>query len=335
MRLGVSGSRLTVEGAPTFLLGVSYYGALGAPDDFIMWDLSELRELGFNWVRVWATWGAFGDNVSAVTARGEAQEPYLTRLKRLCATTAEMGFVLDVTLSRGNGLVGANLDTDQEAHLRAVSTLTQALKPYRHVYFDLANERNVTDRRHVPIAQLSQLRERCRLLDPGRLVVASHCGDVATEDAAAYLSTVRADVLAPHRPRHPQSPAETEARTVAYGRMLRDLGRPAPILYQEPFRRGFGDWQPGVADFVTDLRGALSGGAAGWCFHNGHDSRRPDGRPRRSFDMRPGTMAALERLDLSAEGELEASPGEGRLFDQLEPEELEVMERAGAVLQRG
>ena len=310
VQIGVNGSRITVEGVPTFLLGASYFAALGAPDEFILWDLSELRELGFNWVRVWATWGAFDDNVSAVTARGEAQEPYLTRLKRLCATTAELGFILDVTVSRGDGLTGASFLRDAEAHLRAVSELTRALKPYRHVYFDLASESNLTDARHVPVAELRQLRERCRLLDPGRLVAVSHCGDIGAADAQAYVQTVGADVLAPHRPRLPESPHQTAARTVGCARLLRDLGRSAPLLHQEPFRRGFGDWQPAASDFLTDLRGAYKGGAAGWCFHSGHDSSQPDGRPRRCFDMRPT---------------------EGRLLDQLEPEELAVLEHAGAV----
>ena len=53
-----------------------------------------------------------------------------------------------------------------------------------------------------------------------------------------------------------------------------------------------------AAAFVEDLQGALDGGAAGWCFHNGDTRQAPDGRPRRSFDLR-----------------------DGRLFDQLDNEE--------------
>jgi hypothetical protein len=64
------------------------------------------------------------------------------------------------------------------------------------------------------------------------------------------------------------------------------LGRTVPILYQEPSRRDYSKWQPARADFVSDLRGALAGGAAGWCWHNG-DNRAAQGRtPRRSFDLR-------------------------------------------------
>lgn len=45
--LGLSGSSFTLDGHPTFLLGASYYGALGASDDFIVRDLDDLRRHGF------------------------------------------------------------------------------------------------------------------------------------------------------------------------------------------------------------------------------------------------------------------------------------------------
>ena len=50
--LGIDGTAFTLNGKKTFLLGASYYGALGAPDDFIARDLDDLRTLGFNWIRV-------------------------------------------------------------------------------------------------------------------------------------------------------------------------------------------------------------------------------------------------------------------------------------------
>jgi hypothetical protein len=84
---------------------------------------------------------------------------------------------------------------------------------------------------------------------------------------------------------------------------MRELGRVVPLHYQEPFRRGFGEWEPTADDFLTDLRGARAGGAAGWCLHNGDQRRAPDGRPRRSFDLR-----------------------EGPLFEQLDPEERTVLD---------
>ena len=79
-------------------------------------------------------------------------------------------------------------------------------------------------------------------------------------------------------------------------------GRVVPLHHQEPFRRGYQGWEPTAADFLTDLRGAVAGGAAGWCLHNGTQRNAPDQQPRRSFDLRGR-----------------------RLFDQLDDEERKVI----------
>src|SRR5689334_20572062 len=65
-RLGVKGPAFTLNGDPTFLLGISYYGGLGASDETIERDLADVKKHGFNWIRVWATWAAFENDVSAV-----------------------------------------------------------------------------------------------------------------------------------------------------------------------------------------------------------------------------------------------------------------------------
>lgn len=312
MKLGVRDERFTIDGAPTFLLGASYYGALGAPDEFVEWDLHELVELGFNWVRIWATWGAFGQNVSAVRSDGAPREPYISHIKRLCELTEELGLMLDVTLSRGNGTAGPTLEPELPAHLRAVAALARELRPFRHLYFDLSNEHNVSDRRHSTIADLAALREAVKEIDPGRLATASFVGDIGAEEIAEHLEVAGLDFLAPHRPREADSPGQTAQVTRRYLALAGEFCRLVPVHYQEPFRRGFGGWQPLAADFLTDLGEALEGGAAGWCFHNGDERARADGRPRRSFDLRAS---------------------EGRLFDQLDIEEMAVVEQAAAVLQ--
>ena len=79
--LGIQGSRFTLNGRPVFLLGISYYGALGAPEEFIRRDLDDVQAHGFNWLRVWPTWAPFDKDVSAVDTHGQAREPYLGKLK--------------------------------------------------------------------------------------------------------------------------------------------------------------------------------------------------------------------------------------------------------------
>jgi hypothetical protein len=102
------------------------------------------------------------------------------------------------------------------------------------------------------------------------------------------------DFLAPHRPRQADSPAQTEQKTKDYLAAMQQLGRLVPVHYQEPFRRAYG-FSPTSDDFATDLKGAIRGGAAGWCFHNGDTRQAQDGRPRRSFDLSEKRL--FEQLD--------------------------------------
>ncbi len=294
-KLGVSGTRFTFDGKPRFLLGVSYYGALGASEDFIRRDLADMERHGFNWIRVWATWPAFDNDVSAVDRDGRPRQPYLDKLRWLVAECGRRGLVVDVTLSRGNGLVGPPRLQSLEAHRRAVETVVTALKPAPNWYLDLGNERDVRDKRFVSVAELKELRQLVKKLDPARLVTASHGGDIGYAQMKEDLDEIGVDFVCPHRPRTPQSPGQTQAKTREYLQWMAELGRAAPLHYQEPFPRGYTRWQPSVEDFLKDARGAKTGGAAGWCFHNTAQREGPDHQPRRSFDMRQ--MRLLDQLD--------------------------------------
>jgi endo-1,4-beta-mannosidase len=293
--LTVRGDRFCLDGTPVFLLGCSYYAALGAPDDVVRRDLDEMRRLGFNWVRVWATWAAFDNDVSAVDCEGRGREPFLARLRQLVAGCDRRGMAVDVTLSRGNGVTGPPRLGSLEVHRRAAETLVNALKPFRNWYLDLANERNIRDKRFVSYDELKELREACKAVDPDRLVTASFSGDIPAGQLRDYLLEVRVDFIAPHRLRNATSPVETEAKTREYRAAMKAHGRVVPVHYQEPFRRGFGRWQPMMQDFLADLRGARAGGAAGWCFHNGDQRDDPRRAPRRSFDLREKRL--FEQLD--------------------------------------
>jgi hypothetical protein len=213
--------------------------------------------------------------------------------------------VVDVTLARSAPRIATI-----EAHQRAVEIIVLALKPHRNWYLDLANERDVRDARYVSPAELKKLRELVRRLDPSRLVTASFGGhDLGEQDVREALQTIALDFLGLHRPRTPGSPAQTEARTRECLELTRQLGRPVPVHHQEPFRRGYGRWEPAAADFLTDLRGAVTGGAAGWCFHNGAQRTAEDSQPRRSFDMR-----------------------EQRLFEQLDAQERQAIQAMAAAV---
>lgn len=312
--LGIHEGRFTLNGRPVFLLGLSYYGALGATDSFICRDLEDAQRLGFNWLRVWATWSAFDIDVSAVGTDGQAREPFFERLRWLVAECDRRGLVVDVTLTRGERTSAAAIPgrlSDFAAHQRAVEAVVNALEPHRNWYLDLANERDVRDARYVSPAELKTLRERVRQLDPSRLVTASFGGhDLSEHDVREALLRIGLDFLSPHRPRSPESPGQTEARTRECWDLMQKVGRLAPVHHQEPFRRGYGSWEPVAGDFLTDLRGAVAGGAAGWCLHNGSRRNAPGEEPRRSFDLRTR-----------------------RLFDQWDEEERKVLAEASTLVQ--
>lgn len=317
--LGIKGCEFTVNGAPTFLLGISYYGALGASEEIVRRDLGDMQRYGINWLRVWATWSAFGNDVSAIDADGRPREPFLGKLQWLVSECDRRGRVVDVTISRGNGATGRPRLQSQTAHRRAVETLVRVLEPRRNWYLDTANERNVADERFASIEELKEARELVRRLDPARLVTASHGDDISRDELGQYLLKAQVDFVTPHRPRHAQSPAQTAAKPRECLAWMVEIGRMLPLHYQEPFRRGYGaeeweegpGWEPLADDFLTDLQEAKAGGVAGWCFHNGDQRHAPEHRPRRSFDLRQAS-----------------------LFEQLDGEEHAFLQRAFAVLDR-
>ncbi|MGC8644200.1 MAG: hypothetical protein ACP5XB_30440 [Isosphaeraceae bacterium] len=310
--LGIQGTRFTLNGKPTFLLGISFYAGLGAPEESLRRDLDEMRHHGFNWLRVWATCGFFEQDISVVDSAGRARDFQMSKLKRLVDECDRRGLVVDVTLNRDHRGAGGGVP-DLEAHQKAVEAVVVALKAHHNWYLDLANERDVRDDRYVPVDEIKILRELVRRLDPTRLVTASFGGhDLGERDLRDALETAGLDFVARHRPRGPESPARTDARTRECLALLKKLGRVVPVHDQEPPRRGYLRWEPSAADILTDLRGSLRGGAAGWCFHNGSQRGTRENRPRRSFDLRTQ-----------------------RLFDQLDPEERAVVRGASNEVKRG
>ena len=300
VKLGVSSDRrhFTLDGKPTFLLGISYYGGTSVSDPAnLKADLDEIAAAGFNWIRVWATWDP-GPNVSVIEPDGSVREPFMSRLKNLIRECDRRRIVVDITMTRGK----SPMPSVQKEHLACAHTLARELKPFRNVYFDVGNERGVGDSRHVPLAEVGEIIGAIKAVDSDRLCTASGVPG-SSGDLLDYLQTGRCDFIAPHLGRDADLPSQTEATVHKFIDWMTKLGRRAPIHLQEPFRRDYGKFQPTVKDFYTDAIGAKKGGAAGWCLHNGSSRFSPDKRPHRSFLM---------------------SESEGRLFKQLDEVEREV-----------
>lgn len=288
--LGVADGRFTINGRPAFLLGFSYFSGLGASDYFVRQDLNAFQRRHFNWLRVFATWNAFGNNLSVVNSSGEPVPLFIDNLERFIQLCDHRGVIVDITFARGKGTL-----PDFNFHETAVSNLVTRLRYHRNWYLDLANEHDVRDDRFVSDDELKQLRAQVRRLDSTRLVTASFGGhDLSADEIRAAVKEIGLDFICPHRPRNSESPSQTFHQTTNYISLMKEFGEVVPVHYQEPFRRDYSGWQPKEEDFLADLRGAINGGAAGWCFHNGA-ARDTERAPRRSFDLR--SKCLLEQLD--------------------------------------
>ncbi|UCD36989.1 MAG: cellulase family glycosylhydrolase, partial [Fidelibacterota bacterium] len=305
--LGISknGRRFTINGHPTFLLGISYYGATSIERPEV-WqeELKKLHELGFNCARIWVTWAHYDEDVSAIGRDGNPAEPYWTRFRNMVAYCDRIGIVVDVTFTH-------NFLKDQQAHVKAVAELARQLQPYRNLYIDVGNERNVGDSRFASLKEVTELIAAIKEVDPERICTASDGSDIPNEGVAPRTAA-GLDLLCPHRRRDSNSPAETRDDAQRLLKAAEEAGRVVPIHYQEPFRRDYSpDWNPTASEFLTDLDGAVRGGAAGWCFHNGSSRHSEDRRPYRSFDMR-----------------------QHGLFEQLDREERDLVKTAAIVLEQ-
>lgn len=102
--LGISkdGSSFTINKKPTYMVGISYYGAMTVTSPaFITKDLNDMKADGFNWIRVFACWDPGDMNVSVIDSGGAIREPYMSKLKTLIRECNWRGIIVDVTMSRG------------------------------------------------------------------------------------------------------------------------------------------------------------------------------------------------------------------------------------------
>ncbi len=306
--LGISadGRYFTLDGSETFLNGISYYGAqtISTPA-FVTQDLDDMVACGFNWIRVWAYWTAInGEDVSVLTHDGYVRSTYMNRLKTLITECNNRGMMVDVSLNRDGAGTWVGARTQAE-HLNAVRTLATELLPYRNVYIDVANERDVQDGRFVSLSECGQLIDAIKVIDPARLCTASSKPG-SQGDLAEHRNVAHMDFITPHLCRDAGCAAQTVGTVKEFITWMSALGWRIPIHLQEPFRRGYGSYEPTLEDFLRDCAGGKVADAAGWCFHNGDNH---DAYPYRSFDM---------------------SNAYGRMFAQFDSVELQVCNQMDA-----
>ncbi len=289
--LGISadGKYFTIDGEPTFLLGVSYYGAQSITTaNYRTQDLDDMQARGFNWIRAWARWYNVDDGTdyAVVEKNGTVREPYMTRLKTLITECNNRGMIVDVTMSR------SRVDTDQQL-MDVWMTLTNHLLPYRNVYFDLANESDIANR-FLSYPYMGQIVTAIRAIDPTRLCTASRVPTDA-EDLENFYRIGKGDFTCPHLCRNQGCSAQTLATVKQYITWMNQRSFRIPVHMQEPFNRDYEhtSYNPQPTDYYRDCGGAKLAEAGGWCLHNGAWAPYP----YRSFDMRDAYGRLFTQFD--------------------------------------
>jgi hypothetical protein len=274
--LSVSQQAILLDGRPTFLTGVSLFDALGSapPRDR---DLDALKSWGVNTVRVWAHWHEpIYQSDGTLTVRGR------TRLLTLARRLQTRGLIFELVLLRPGQLPGQPfaLFTSEPARVKAVEAMTDALRPFRNMLFDLYNEHDHPD---GPLSHEAAraLRDKVKGIDGARVVTISSTeshlvspkGEI-DEDGARNLrgeagsdaDSVAVDILAPHVPRTEDWAAATGLRIRTVRAALDRIGSHVPIYLNEE-RRADPPVRIAPDAYQRAFSAATSAGASGWVFH--------------------------------------------------------------------
>jgi hypothetical protein len=241
--LGVSGTRIHLDGQPFRYQGLSFFNALYNPtfnqdDETRRHWLAYCRSWGITALRVWGDWRTTNGWIDEGPAQslwvypgrerrnvlheppGTLNEPAVERLKRLLEIADELHMVIELALFT-------------HYHVYPISTrthwleqVTPALRPWRNCIFQVWNEYDDHTLQHY---------ETIKRLDPQRLVTNSPgwAGVLGGDDENQTL-----DLLTPHTTRHHANfwevaPAEVERLMDRYGK---------PVIDDEPARTGIRDF---------------------------------------------------------------------------------------------
>lgn len=318
--VGIAGAAFTVDGAPRFLLLVSYFDALRASDAVLDEDFRWLRAQGIDGVRIFPNWwrceaqrrcgGHPGPDTLFEAPSGGLRPDRLARLRAVLAKAAAHRLVVDLSFARETvapGPDGARLAPD--AYGKGLAAAMAALGDTApHVVVDLQNE--VDHNRVFARGAADDARQVAalahRIARPGRiLMVSSGEGDVELYTFCGTPGPCPAgarpmDAIAVHDTRR----ADWVDRTAAVAAAMRAIGDRRgvkPVYFQEPYA-----WQDEtaadrVARFHRAAAGARTGGAAAWLFHtrSGFILRERSMKAQMAADERraiEGLRAAVDRV---------------------------------------
>jgi hypothetical protein len=231
--LGVDGIRLTLDGRPFPLTGLSFFNALYNPAfnrgsaERLAW-LQTFRDNGVNFLRVFGqcdflpprTYVDVGPTNSLIDDQGAVREQHVETLAALTTALDGLGMAVEVALFAHEKEPNLPLEVLE----RGARAVTERLVPYRNLIVQIWNEHSF---------EWERLYRAVREADPARLVTSSwgtsrHPGDDA--QAALY------DLLTPHTVR--RSPGEPfwEIAPRQIAALIERWGK--PVLDDEPARDG-------------------------------------------------------------------------------------------------
>lgn len=280
--LGLSGGGYyTLNGVPTFLLGISYYDAA---TNWYTSDLDSLAADGFNLIVVHCDDINRVDAESCYNSDGTIKSAKATLLNNLIDYAETKGIVVDMVCLYADvdGTNSAAYLTTAQARTDAVTNCINTFKAQPNVMFSVVNEHNYGSFADTH-AEMDALMATARAACASCLIHYSSSDNIGVE-ADAHIFTTRSgwtvdtanvqaelasgvNALVPHNDRQAGWHLLGGARAGALRNYLDSIGRQSmPVFFEEDAREGSGG--TGVAnDYLTYAQEVKIARGAGYVFH--------------------------------------------------------------------
>ena len=231
-RLGIKGTRFTLDDKPFAYTGLSFFNAIYNPtfnassEARLAW-LKKFQNYGINVLRVWCQWDNARGFVDASPAStmfnpdGSLNPKHLATLKAILADADRLGMCVEVVIFAQESFA-EKIRLAAPADERAVTALARELIAHRNATFQIWNEHS--DARVLPLLKA------IKTIDPQRLVTNSpgYSGDLGNDEENAAL-----DYLTPHTTRDGRY-WEIAPRELAG--LIKTFNK--PVVDDEPARNG-------------------------------------------------------------------------------------------------
>jgi hypothetical protein len=255
--LSIQGDRFAIDGSPKFLVFMSFFGAMGAPN--IAQDFKLLRSLGFDGVRIWPN---LDTGPQLMNGDGSLRSDELQRLKFILERARDERLVVDVsfTYEHISGMTPATA-------LTGIVNATNELRSYNHILFDIQNERNVLDRRYMSEDDVGRIFRAVKAAHPQRITTADNSigEDYGPQYAADFTARLGLDVVALHESRRSQWYTLPFLQSVVS--TMKQHGRPAYLQEPNSTRDNHYEANDRADYYMQAVANAKLAGAAAWCFH--------------------------------------------------------------------